>query len=501
MSGRRPWLRMGVLGRNIASNLAARSIASLLSLLFIPLYVRILGIEAWGLIGFSLMLQSIFAIFDFGLGLTLNRELARRRGPDGAAEAGDLVRTYEAVSWIFAAVASLVVIAASGWIATNWIRSGTLAPETLERAIRLMGVMFGLQIPFWLYQGGLFGLERHFALNVITTATVAVRHGGAALVLLFVAPTIETYFGWLIVATGLQTALTGGPLWRSIRRPFFGSRFRAGLLARSGSFTAAVSVNGVFAPLVTQIDKIILSALVPLEDFGVYTLAWSLAAALWMLVAPVTTALFPRFARLVEDRNEEELAALYHRVTRALAVVLAPAAMLLITFPQAIVLLWSGDAAVAERAQAVLPFLAAGTMLAGLATVPLTLQMAAGKPRLVLYTNVAAICVLTPATLILGRQFGIPGVAALWAAVGLGYVLAMTPIMHRGLLRRHYGRWLGRDVALPVAAAAIATIPWRFASPLGGSASAIPVLAAAWLVALVLCVLLSGNPLRALARS
>ncbi|KOR31756.1 hypothetical protein TI05_11605 [Achromatium sp. WMS3] len=40
-----------------------------MSLAFIPLYIKFLGIESFGLIGFFTTLQSIFALLDLGLGL------------------------------------------------------------------------------------------------------------------------------------------------------------------------------------------------------------------------------------------------------------------------------------------------------------------------------------------------------------------------------------------------------------------------------------------------
>jgi len=67
----------------------------------IPIYIRFLGIEAFGLIGFYLVLQSLLQILDFGLSPTINRETARYSvQPDKAAEARDLVRTLEVVYWM-----------------------------------------------------------------------------------------------------------------------------------------------------------------------------------------------------------------------------------------------------------------------------------------------------------------------------------------------------------------------------------------------------------------
>jgi len=43
--------------------------------LFVLLYIKFLGIKAYGLVGFFATLQRLFIILDMGLSTTLNREL------------------------------------------------------------------------------------------------------------------------------------------------------------------------------------------------------------------------------------------------------------------------------------------------------------------------------------------------------------------------------------------------------------------------------------------
>ena len=73
----------------------------LLQMACVPLYIRFLGVEAYGLIGFYLMLQAILQVLDLGLSPTMNREMARYSvQPEKADEARDLVRTLELGYWL-----------------------------------------------------------------------------------------------------------------------------------------------------------------------------------------------------------------------------------------------------------------------------------------------------------------------------------------------------------------------------------------------------------------
>ena len=71
----------------------------LLNLLAIPVQIRILGAEAYGLIGFVTSLQSILVLFDFGIPTTLIREVARDTSVDHRASHA-LFRTSSTIYWV-----------------------------------------------------------------------------------------------------------------------------------------------------------------------------------------------------------------------------------------------------------------------------------------------------------------------------------------------------------------------------------------------------------------
>lgn len=56
------------LKKNIFSNYFGAGWVALMTLAFIPLYIRYLWIEAYGLIGIFAMLQGLLSLLDFGDG-------------------------------------------------------------------------------------------------------------------------------------------------------------------------------------------------------------------------------------------------------------------------------------------------------------------------------------------------------------------------------------------------------------------------------------------------
>src|SRR5437879_8665624 len=95
---------------NVVSNLASNGVVALMSLLFVPVYIHVLGIEAYGLIGFFASIQVVFALLDLGLGADANRQLAKvsvdRQAKDTARQ---VRRTLEGLHWLSAVVRGLAM--------------------------------------------------------------------------------------------------------------------------------------------------------------------------------------------------------------------------------------------------------------------------------------------------------------------------------------------------------------------------------------------------------
>ena len=59
---------MTTVQKNIIANYAGSAWNVITSLAFVPLYIKFIGIEAYGLIGFFSSLQIVLSLLDLGLG-------------------------------------------------------------------------------------------------------------------------------------------------------------------------------------------------------------------------------------------------------------------------------------------------------------------------------------------------------------------------------------------------------------------------------------------------
>jgi O-antigen/teichoic acid export membrane protein len=461
---------MSLVRRNIIANVAGRGWAALLSLAVVPIYIHFLGIEAFGLIGFFLSLTAILSLLDLGLGTALNRQFAQYSVQSGKAqEMHDLLRTLEIIYWLIGIAIGVTMAALAPAIAAYWLKPQQLSAETVAQALAMMGIAIAFQWPRALYGGGLMGVQRQVAFNLLSSISGTVNNLGGLLIVWLVSPTIQAFIGWYMAVSLVDTLLTGLLLWRSLPGAPARPAFNRQLLADIWRFAAGMTGISVMSVILTQLDKMILAKVLPLDEFGYYNLASRVAGGLYYLISPISAAFFPRFSQLLMTNDRQELARLYHRGCQLMSAAVLPVGVVLAFFSTDFLVLWTRDTTIASNSGATLAMLAIGTAINGLMNLPVTLQLAYGWTRLVFYTHSIAVIVLGPFIYFMSLRYGGLGAAWVWLTLNCAYVALSLPIMHRRLLAGHLREWYMQDVGAPLAAALSVAGLWRLAAGISDS--------------------------------
>ncbi len=424
-----------------------------MGLAFVPLYIKFMGIESYGLIGIFVALQAMFVILDMGLSATLTREMARLSIlPDREQEMRDLVRSLEIIYWCVAIFIGIIVMVISHFIAYRWVKAGQLSPQTIEQALRIMGLAMALQWPASFYSGGLGGLQRQVLLNAINIGMSTLRGAGALLILWLVSPTIQAFFSWQIIISIINTCVLAFSLWHSLPHAQEKASFQKPLIAGVWRFAAGISGITFFGLILTQLDKIILSKMLSLEMFGYYSLASAVAMNLHRVVYPVNVGIYPRIAQLVSLGDQKGLKQFYHKSCQFMSVLILPVTVIIAMFSYQILLIWTQNPMVAEKTYLLVSILICGTALNGLMCIPYLLQLAYGWTRLVLILNLIAVILLTPLIIYMTGHYGAKGAAVVWVILNAGYVLFAVQLMHRRILISEKWRWYWQDVCIPLMA-------------------------------------------------
>ena len=443
------------LKKNVIANYLGQAWTALVGLVFVPVYIKYLGAESYGLIGVFTLLHACLAILDMGMTPTLNREMARfTAGAHTPQSIRDLLRSLEVIAFAMAGAIVLLVWAASGWLASDWLQVERLPIETVSQAIAIMGVVVALRFAEGIYRGAILGLQRQVLFNAVNSLFATLRAVGAVAVLVWVSPTIEAYFLWQGIVSIGSLIVLGVVAHKHIPQPARSPRFSRKAVSEVWRFAGGMMVTTFLVLLLMQVDKILLSRLLSLESFGYYSLAAVVASAISLLVSPVAQAFYPRFSEIVAHGDTLELGRVYHRGAQLVTALAAPAALMLVFFNERILQVWTGDSALVHEVAPLLTLLAVGNLLNGLMMIPYMLTLAYGWSSFAVRINTVAVVVLVPAIIWATLRYGAVGAAWTWVLLNAGYVVLGIHYLHRRLLPHEMWKWYWQDVALPLAGAA-----------------------------------------------
>ena len=443
------------LGRNLLAGFANSICSALIGLAVVPLYLKYLGVESYGLIGFFATTQAVLILLDLGLSSTINREVARYSALGNLKQAGILLHTLAIIYWVMALIIGLLVIALAPVIADSWLQSKQLSSTTILHAVMLMGVAIACRWPISLYQGVLFGAQRLSVYSLINIGMVIATSLGAVAILAFVSSTIEAFFMWQAFVGVIYAVIIRLAAWKSIGK-YEHLKFDTDSLKSVWRFNAGMSAVGFMSLVFTQLDKIILSKMLGLEEFAHYMLGTLLASGLYVLISPVYNVIYPRFSVLVIAGETEKLVTLYRLGTCMLATLLFPVAMVLAVCSRNILQIWTGNAEIASSVAPIVSMLAIGSALHGVMFFPHALQLAYGKTLMPLKINGVLSLILAPLIIFLSFRFGAIGGAFAWLILHVLYLLLGTLITHQSLLKGIGLKWLFQDVGVPLLISLIA---------------------------------------------
>ncbi len=441
------------LRRNILANYVSQIYVTIIGIVMVPLYVKYMGAEAYGLVGFFAMLQAWFQLLDMGLTPTMSRETARYRG--GATDALSLHRLLRALEGIFIGVAivgAVVMIASAGVIASDWLKVQELPQGEVRHAIMLMAVTIALRWVCGLYRGAISGFERLVWLSGFNIAIATARFVLVIPLFIFVGTSPTQFFAYQVVVAIVEVMVLAAQTYRLLPKIEAGQRMPWQWQPLRGvlKFSLSIAFTSAVWVLVTQTDKMILSNLLLLSDYAYFTLAVLVAGGILVISAPISGALMPRMTRLNAEGDEAGLILLYRNATQGVGIAAVPAALVLALFPQQVLWAWTGDLVVASKAAPVLALYAFGNGLLALAAFPYYLQFAKGDLSLHLIGNALFVVIFIPLLIWSANAYGMVGAGYAWIIANLLPFVAWLPVVHRRFVRGLHTKWLLVDV-LPIA--------------------------------------------------
>lgn len=325
---------------NLFSNYLGYLVITIINLFVVPLFLKYLGIEIYGLIGFFGTIQICLLFVDIGITPLVTREVALFS--EGKTSKNDFSLFFVNVSLLFFAISLTLFVLMfffSDWGAQNWLKVENIEIDEVSLYLKIMSASLAVRFFTGLYRATLNGYEQFRVSNFLNVIIIFLRYPILLFGYLHWNLPASVFFKWQLYISILEMILfvsVGNHLIGKIKFEICQKYFIA-FYHKHKEFSLNVGVVSSLWLLIYQVDKILMSKWLTLENYALFTFISTYASGVYLLGSIVGNTSFPRLMKIGSDQKNTQFVDLFLNSTLLASVV---------TFSLAAGLLASGDSLV-----------------------------------------------------------------------------------------------------------------------------------------------------------
>ena len=438
------------LKKNIIANYIGQFYLLIIAILMVPYYLKYMGVEAYGLVGFFALIQSWMMILDMGLSPTMLREVAKVKADGTNQKLHVFKHLFHSVEFIFIIISLftiLSIIGLSSWISVSWLTIESLDINDVSYSISLIGVMVGLRFVTSLYKSGISGAEEQVWLNKMNIVIATFRYVGVLFVLHFISSDFKHFFEYQMIVAIAEVLVFASAFYKFLDIGRFKFYFSLNAIRPIFSFSFSIAYSGVIWIFITQLDKLILSGFLPLKEYGYFALLGMIANAIIQMSAPISKAILPRMTNLLSQNKEKEMLMVYKQATQVFSIILFSVTGIIVCYSHELLYAWTGSIEAANWGENILIYYTVGNALVSFSGFAFYLQYVHGNLKMHLKFYTLVVFVLPPIAIWSIYSYGAIGSAVVWLIFSILFFFIWVPIIQNIFAPKLYKTWILQDIA------------------------------------------------------
>jgi O-antigen/teichoic acid export membrane protein len=402
-----------LLARNTGWNLIGHVAPLVVAIFAIPLLIKELGMDRFGVLALAWVVIGYFSLFDLGLGRALTQLVSKKLGAGQDQEVPALIWTALFLMLVLGLAGTAIMGLFSPWLIHEILN----VPEGLQPEALHSFYLLSVSIPVIISTAGMQGIlkayQRFGLINAVRIPLGVFIFAGPLLVLPFsqsLLPLVSILVVGLLITWGVHLPLCFRII-PALRHGIAIKRALVGPLFRFGSW---MTVTNIVGPLMVYLDRFLIGALASMTAVAYYTTPYELVTKIGIIPAALVGVLFPAFSSsFVHSRSYT--ARLFSQGVKFIFLGMFPITLLIVTFANEGIDFWLGTE-FAQNSSCVLRWLAAGVFINSLAQVAFAMIQGAGRPDLTAKLHLLELPFYLLGVYWLINTHGIEGAAIAWVA-------------------------------------------------------------------------------------
>jgi len=211
-------------------------------------------------------------------------------------------------------------------------------------------------------------------------------------------------------------------------------------------FALGLAYTSALWVVLTNIDKLILSSILPLKEYGYFSLIAVVVGGMGALSSPIGTAIRPRMTSLISQGKEREMIALYKKGTQFVAVAGFAASGTVAFFSTELLYAWTGNIEAANWAGPILFWYALGNGMLMVLAFQFYLQFAYGNLKYHIRGNTIFGLIQILVMIMAVYAYGALGAAIAWFLLQAIFLLFWPAYIHSKFASGIHKEWFFKDV-------------------------------------------------------
>lgn len=378
----------------------------------IPILIRNIGNERFGILSIAWMVIGYFSLFDFGLGRALTQMVSSALGKGDHDAIPKIVRTSMTLMGAFGMVGALILMALSYQLVHGILK---VTPDLQTEAFYTI-LILAATIPFVVLTTGFRGIleayQKFGQANAVRAPLGLFTFLGPLLVLPFsksLPPVVAVLAVGRIISWYIYVVLCS----KIVAIKWYKFTVDVDIVRKLLTFGVWMTVSNVVGPIMVYFDRFVIGAIVSMAAVAFYVTPYEVITKATMISVAVVGVLFPAFATSFTG-DPERTTQLFENALYSLTIILFPPILLAVAFAKEGMAIWINED-FARNSYIVLQWLAIGVFINSLTRVPFTLVQGYGRPDISAKVHLIELPIAVTSLYYAVKWYSLQGAAIVWA--------------------------------------------------------------------------------------
>ncbi len=403
-------LRGATMAKNVAMNFIGLAIPYLVAFVTIPIVIKYLGLERFGILSLIWVIFGYFTLFDLGLGRTTTKYVAEALGRGEMSKLPQYLWTTVILQACFALLGVILFISIIPLLVGRILNIPAAYIAEAKTTFALVALSLPINFVMHSFRGTLeagqkFGLVNAVKIPasvffyILPLVGVLLGFKLPGIVILLILSRLLSLLAWFLLCLKVYPVLKKKPvLHRTLLKPLF-------------RFSAWIAISGVIYSITTSLDKLLIGALLTVKAVAFYSAPNELLMRFGIIPGSFSLVLFPAFSSLMAGGQQDKIENLYSRSVKFLLIFAGPLLVLIICYARPFLHFWLGHE-FAQNSTLLVQLLAAGFLVNSLWTVPFSYLQGIGRADITTKLQFLEAVFYIMVSVVFIKLWGITGAAA-----------------------------------------------------------------------------------------